>query len=455
MNADVWAPGLGAMLRNARRRARLTQEQLAGLSTVSVRAIRDLEQERVTRPRKETLTLLADAMRLDGTQRAALELAVDGVAGESLLGDVYGADLAPPPTALHPLAGRRSELHTLLTLLGTGKERLLTVVGVPGVGKSRLVQEAVAVIHDRDRTPVLWVTGDRLSAPGAARVAVSRPTGPQATLVRWVRSSLAQRPGPDGGSHEELVSVIRDRPTLLVLDGHEEAATTAPALLSLLRSCPRLVVLITARRPNPVPGSRLFPLAPLPVADPGDESALGLMLLHASHMRPDLAPNDELVQTLAEICHTLDGLPGALEAAASWLLLYSPEQLLSVARKDPLALVDAPASAPAGDDSCLSAALRDAVRDLPARLLPLLETTAALPRPWTTDEMSAVPLAQPPSAHDLHALLLRGLIRQVPVAPGQPPRFCVLNVVRRLAGSTSLPHVSGRQRRPILDTQAA
>ncbi|MFJ5561777.1 AAA family ATPase [Streptomyces sp. NPDC093250] len=439
MNTDVWTPGLGAMLRNARKRVRLTQEQLAGLSTVSVRAIRDLEQERVTRPRPETLTLLADAMRLDARQRMALELAVDGDAIESSLADVYGAELAPPPTALHPLAGRRSELHALSALLGTEKERLLTVVGVPGVGKSRLVQEAAAVIHDRNRTPVLWVTSDPLSTPGAAQIAMSRPTRPQATLVRWVRSALAQRPDPDGGSHEELVSVIRDRPTLLVLDGYEDVATAAPALLGLLRSCQRLVVLITARCPNIVPGSRLFPLAPLPVTDPKDESALGLMLLHASHMRPDLAPDDDLVQKLAEICHTLDGLPGALEAAASWLLLYSPEQLLRIAREDPLTLVDTPASRSAGDDSCLSTALRNVIRDLPTRLLPLLKKTAALPQPWTTDEVSAALDARPPSPHDLHNLLLRGLIRQVPGAPGQPPRFCVLNVVRQLRPTHPVP----------------
>lgn len=64
------------------------------------------------------------------------------------------------------------------------------------------------------------------------------------------------------------------------------------------------------------------------------------MLSYVSHMRPDVLPTDALTTTLADICHALDGIPQALEAAASWLLLYSPEQLLDVARTTPLVLVD-------------------------------------------------------------------------------------------------------------------
>ncbi|GAB2698257.1 helix-turn-helix domain-containing protein [Kitasatospora kifunensis] len=490
MNVQAPSAGLGALLRSARRGAGLTQEQLAGLSTISVRAIRDLEQGRVQHPRKDTIRLLADTMRLSGTHRATLELAIDSTSVGSTLRNLYGVELAPPPAPLRPLAGRRPELRALTGLLAAEHERLLTVVGLPGVGKSRLAQEAALHFHAGAQTPVLWVAMDR-----TAEEQTGARHRPQSALVSWVRSLISQ-----GGNVDELAAVVREKPTLLVLDGYDAPHGGAGSgLLSLLNSCERLKVLITSRRPQQALDGRLLPLAPLPVpeavgpeptraeqvgsesvgpfhpfhpltsapvrppcdASPAERPAVDLMLSYVSHLRPDLLPTESVVATVTRICHALDGLPQALEAAGSWLLLYSPEQLLEIVRSTPLALIDGAAPPLPGSGPALSGLLADTVRDLNPRLARLLRAVAPLTRPWTVDA-AARTLGLPPTAaaRDVHALLLHGLLRQLPAAAGPvggPARFTVLNLVRQLVPcqATFAPSRRPAQRAmPTADTPA-
>ena len=283
-------------------------------------------------------------------RRAALELAVEGAQADTVMREAYGSELAPPPKPLCRLVGRAEELRALNGLLAAEHERLVTVVGLAGVGKTRLAQEASLLLHARGRIPVLWIDlseATAQSAPAAAR-------SPRSALVGWVRSLAA-----GGGGADELASVICGSPAPpLVLDGYVAEPRIAPQLLALLNSCERLKVLVTAREPLCTPGNRLLPLAPLPVpdADPradtdppadastplrGDalmagEPAAELMLSYVSHMRPDLLPTDSVVRTLSRICRALDGVPRAMQSAASWLLLHSLEELLRMARTSPL-----------------------------------------------------------------------------------------------------------------------
>ncbi|WP_051820781.1 helix-turn-helix domain-containing protein [Streptomyces flavochromogenes] len=445
MTEQASPDGLAEQLRAARQWAGITQEQLAGLSTVSVRAIRDLEQGRVRHPRRETLRLLAGAMRLSDARRAALELAVEGAEAGTVMREAYGAELAPPPQPLRRLVGRTEELRSLTSLLATEHERLLSVVGLAGVGKTRLAQEAALMLHGRDRTPVVWVdmTG---TAPQPAGPAGTR--SPRSALTGWARSLALGGRGLD-----ELASVIRGRATLLVLDGHDTGPHLTPPLLELLHVCERLKVLITTREPHRTPGNRMLPLGPLPVpapeppefpggaAAPGasltaGQPAVELMLSYVGHMRPDLMPGDSLVRTVARISRALDGVPRAMEAAASWLLLRSPAELLRIAHSTPLDVVDDVTGDAGGDGGGegLAALLAAAVARLDDGPAALLGDLSLLPDGWSADEAAAGLSATPASVvRDVHALMLRGLVRRLPGEEDGAPRFGVLNLVRRLA----------------------
>ncbi|MFD5544256.1 helix-turn-helix domain-containing protein, partial [Streptomyces sp. NPDC127079] len=133
---------LGVLLRDHRRRAGLTQRHLADLTTVSVRAIRNLEQGKVLSPRLDTIRLLADGLRLGSAQRETLLEAARrrlGTADHSAEGGC-----GPTPWLVRsPLIGRDTEVDALTALLAQPDGRLVSVVGIGGVGKSHLAAEAV------------------------------------------------------------------------------------------------------------------------------------------------------------------------------------------------------------------------------------------------------------------------------------------------------------------------
>ncbi|MGI5216149.1 helix-turn-helix domain-containing protein [Plantactinospora sp. CA-290183] len=424
---------LGELLKVSRRQAGLTQVQLAGLSTVSVRAIRDLELGKVQQPRRETVRLLAAALRLKGSRRAAFEVAAGGMYGTGTLEQACDVEQAQPPASIGHFVGHQSELHAVTELLGAERERLVTVVGAIGVGKTRLALEAAQALHTRSRVPILWVHMG--VGPNAAAGL------PQHVLANWVSEVIV-----GGGPFHELAQVIGNKPTQLVLDGVESPAAVHASLLQVLHSCPQLSVLVTTREPTPVLGGRLVPLAPLALPAPvaagestgtSEEPALALMMSYLRHLRPDILPTESVVATMARICCALDGLPQALESAASWLPLYAPHQLLEAAESFPLSLTEH-MSAP---DSEAAGSFRRSLEQSIARLQPqhasLLRVLAAKGTSWNIGDIARQANCTPVEAlRGLHALLLRGLVRPVhyeQAGQGGLSTFTVLNLVRHLA----------------------
>ncbi|MER5866509.1 XRE family transcriptional regulator [Kitasatospora sp. NPDC002040] len=374
------------LLREFRRNSGLTQQELADLSALSVRAVRDLESGRVQRPRRETVRLLVTTLRLEGARRAAFEGAA-------------AAEQAEPPSPADPftLLGRADEVRALLELLRSGGQRLISLTGLPGVGKTRLATEVA----------------DRLRADG--------------WQVSWTPG------GPGTG-----------RDALLVLDG---AAPPGPYLAALLRRHPGLRVLATGNGPLRLPGERVMPLAPLaaprpaPGADPAEllrQDAVRLFLSHVRRIRPGYRLAAAEVATVAELCRRLDGLPAAIEHAADWCLIHPPRRLLAWAAEDPLAVACSPVADGTGPD--LRTAVRAAVDELapvPGQLLRLL---AAEGRAGSFEEILARaggPAAE--VARSVHALLLRGLIRSTPGEAAEC--FTVPRLVRQALAGLPLPSV--------------
>ncbi|MFJ3902535.1 ATP-binding protein [Streptomyces sp. NPDC090025] len=221
------------------------------------------------------------------------------------------------PSELNRFVGRAAEQHQLARLLD--EFRLVTVVGVGGVGKSRLALRTAAALQKR------YVDGVALAELSALR----DPALVGHALVDALGLTDHTRRGP----RQVLLEHLADRRTLLVVDGFEHLVARCAGLLrELLLGCPGLTVLAVGRRPLRVDGEAVFALAPLAETD-----ALDLLARRAAEAGaaaglgtgPGGGPgalDDPAV--LLELCRRLDGIPLALELAAARLPLLTPDELL-------------------------------------------------------------------------------------------------------------------------------
>ncbi|WP_369189504.1 AAA family ATPase [Streptomyces sp. R08] len=489
------SPTLGAVLKAARRRIGVTQSQLADLSTVSVRTIRDLELDLTHNPRRETLRLLLDGLRLTGAQRARVEEAAVGQATPGLPAD----SLAPPPAVLDPTIGRERDIEALTCLIELGGHRLIRVVGMAGVGKSRLIQEVAGAVDASGRLPVVWAepeggpTGrstDSLHARiatllrGARDMARTCGVRPESDPESDAESDANPDPeshaesdaesdaNPDPESHAEpdpesdpnpdreaaldgaldaaldqLASAFGADDILLVVHDVTMSPAAETALRRLLARCRGLHVLCEAREGSTGGASTDYPVFPLsvtdrPVGPTGRESvispALQLMLSRCGSLEREAPADSRTMAALAGVCQRLDGFPRAIEAAAAWLLLYNPDQLVSMAQRDPFKL----ATPPGHDTTALRSALDASVASLHPRDADVLRGLAAHALPFTMAQAFSAPeQAGDSELSAIHLLCTRGLVRPAGCDAGGTPRFTVLNLVRHLLAEPAAPEI--------------
>ncbi|MEW1627959.1 tetratricopeptide repeat protein [Streptomyces sp. NPDC089173] len=212
------------------------------------------------------------------------------------------------PAELNRFVGREEELGALEGLLK--EARLVTVVGVAGVGKTRCVSKVAALLEKRYCDGVWLAELSSVHDPGLLEHAVADALGLTDHTGRTPRTVLVEH--------------LRERRTLLVLDGFEHLVDACAGLVrELLRRAPGLQVLAAGRRPLLVDGEVTFTLAPL-----CDEDALELFSERASSVRPEWEPTGAERAAALELCHRLDGIPLALELAAGRLRALSVDQVL-------------------------------------------------------------------------------------------------------------------------------
>jgi predicted ATPase/DNA-binding CsgD family transcriptional regulator/DNA-binding XRE family transcriptional regulator len=306
----------GALLRQYRLAASLSQEALAERARLSVTAVAALERGRRTAPRPTSVLLLADALGLSPTERANL---VEAAANAREV----------PPTTRSALEGTASRRHNLPAELSSfiGREehtsqvahllenaRLVTLTGAGGIGKSRLALRAAGSSLERFPDGV-WMI-DLL------------PLHDSSVLASDVAHALgvheAGRPALDS-----LVDALRPRHALLVLDNAEHLVEACADLAHrLLVSAAGLRLLVTGRQPLGIAGETIWRVPPLAIPRSDERAQLDVLLRCESvQLFVDRAQaadatfrlTESNAAAVAEICARLEGIPLAIQLAAAWV----------------------------------------------------------------------------------------------------------------------------------------
>jgi predicted ATPase len=332
------------------------------------------------------------------------------------------ATLPAPRTSF---IGRERELEEIGDLLA--EVRLLTLTGPGGTGKTRLALRAAADQVDRVEDGVVFVD---LSAVTDAELV---PSTIAATM------GVGQDVGAD--IVDSLAGHLRDRETLLLLDNVEQVVESAPVVDRLLNDAPRLRVLATSRVPLHLSGEHEYLVRPLPLPDPERpeletittcESVM-LFVERAAAVRRGFRVDEENAPAVAEIARRLDGLPLAIELAASRAKLLSPQALLErLDRRLPL-LTGGPRDLPERQRT-LRAAIEWSYDLLEAEERGLFARLAAFRGGWTLDAAEAVcaPGLELDVVDGLGSLVDKSLVRQEQSRQGEV-RFRMLETIHEFA----------------------
>jgi len=316
----------GAQLKALRAAAGFTQEELATISGLSVHAVSALERGQRRRPHVETVRALLAALDLTGSTRDALVASARAPEHHAAGDELRGVSL---PLALTAFLGRDSEMQTLRPWLADPAARLITLTGPGGAGKTRLALQLGRAIAAEGDVRVVFV--------GLAAVRNSA----------FVAAAIAEALGVVDATAIDLPKRVRAAcdvtPTWLVLDNFEQVLDAAPLVADLLAAVAALRVLVTSRAPLRVRGEREYAVGPLALepdtASPADlarSPAVRLFVERVRDVQPDFRLTSANGPIVKEICQRLDALPLALELAAPWIKVLTPEELLRGLKHDVL-----------------------------------------------------------------------------------------------------------------------
>ena len=338
----------GSWLRQRRKELNITQEELAerlGISWITLRKLEAGERH----PSGQVALLLAGYLRLPADEHQAfVAFARTGRQGSGEVSPTapWRSALARQtnlPTLLTPLIGREQELTIAQKHLLNSRVRLLTLIGPPGIGKTRLGLQVASNLVDHFGDGVYFVDLAPVRDPEMVLPTIARTVGLQQITDRSLE--------------DLLLDYLRQRRVLLLLDNFEQVLDASAVVVKLMEASPWLKVVITSREALQVRGERRFFVPTLTVPDlhqllPLDKLAscpsVEFFVERVQAVAPDFTLDEANAEDVAAVCIGLEGLPLALELAASSANRLSPAQM-RLALTNRLKL------------------LRAEIRDLPAR----------------------------------------------------------------------------------------
>jgi predicted ATPase/DNA-binding NarL/FixJ family response regulator/DNA-binding XRE family transcriptional regulator len=323
----------GRQLKRLRADFDLTQERLAEQVSCSVEMIQALESGR-RRPSRQLAERLAGSLGIDQEQRPAfLRLArldteqtthKPDNGRQTATAANRTTERRPPvqiPTPRSALIGRAKEVAQVAGRLTDPACRLLTVVGAGGAGKTRLALQVASDLADRA------YFADGVGFVELAWIVAAEHVATAIADVLGCTLTAAQTP------EESLLAFLREREMMLVLDNLEHLLQATPLIAAILRTAPGVRLLVTSRERLRLHAEWVFELGGL--ALPGNDTraaiehsdAVLLFLHRARHASSDFALTATNRPAIAHICHLLDGMPLAIELAASWVRALTLDEI--------------------------------------------------------------------------------------------------------------------------------
>lgn len=349
--------------------------------------------------------------------------------------DAHPNNLPIPPT---PLLGRERELEALRDLLLREEQRLVTLHGPGGTGKTRLSLQVAADLSDHFADGVYFVP---LAAVKDANL-----------FLPVVAQTIGLRASGNQSLEESVMAALSEKTMLLVLDNLEQIVEgAAPVVAQLLLAAPRLKLLVTSQAIVRVQGEHVFEVPPLELPSKKRKASLAellqtpaiqLFVERAQATKLGFNLTDSIAPSVVQICAYLDGMPLAIELAAARTKILTPQ---AIVERLGTQMVSSRASG-------RLKLLTGGARDLPTRQQTLLNTLAwsydlldeaeqALFRRlsgflggWTLDAAEAVCTAAGDLDLDvldgLESLADKSLIRHEEESSGGEPRFLMLQSIR-------------------------
>jgi DNA-binding SARP family transcriptional activator/predicted ATPase len=230
------------------------------------------------------------------------------------------------PVSLTPFVGREPELADLAQLITDQKCRCITLIGPGGIGKTRLALESAEQN---------W----RSFSEGAAFIPLASVSSIDAVISTVANAIHFAFYGP-GDPEMQLLNYMREKQILLVVDNVEhllgkgsQQETVVDLLIKILQKAAQVKLLITSRQALNLQGERLFEVQGLAFPDfeqvdrIDDFGAVALFMQRARQVCPGLVLSVEDKIGIVRLCRLVEGLPLAIELAASWMRILSPVEI--------------------------------------------------------------------------------------------------------------------------------
>lgn len=204
--------------------------------------------------------------------------------------------------------GRNRELPELCEMLGQPDTRLLTVIGFGGMGKTRLTLQLAERCSSAFTDGAWWVALDEVWTSDA--------------MISRIAYHVGLQIQPEPSLKEQLLAFLRPRRLLLVLDNVEQVEGAAQVISEILKSAPHIKCVVTSRRALDLQIERVREVLPMPVGD-----ATNLFVDRAcAQMQFQLSGDN--AEDVTELCRRMEGIPLAIELAASRATTLSPREIL-------------------------------------------------------------------------------------------------------------------------------